>query len=278
MLDKLHELKEQVARRAKKKEEYARLEAELAAMDKELFALNIDAHNQQVDVDLLNAFSLKNLYYDLTGKKEAMLAKETMEARSAKEKLNNARFYHEQLSRELQSCKDEVNALSGCEAKYWELLNNAAASDPHAGELLQLRKTEILDLLDKAHLSCDSALEQAYDTLKNIDHVMQWNNALAGTGWTMAMPGYLNSTQKHIETFRGLVRDFCRMLDSLPLPAEAMIPEEEILIFPKDYFRELTGRIGANQRLYEADTAMHDAKDRLFEIRHCIENLQKELS
>lgn len=267
MNDELKRMQHRVQRRAELKKEREQLEAQLETLEKELFALKIDAHNQQADVDLLNCFSLKNLYYDLTGKKEAMIAKETSEARAAKEKLNSAQFTMDQTAAKLESVAREIDALSGCEGDYWAYLQNQCSDL----EALAQRKEELRILLQEAMDAGNTALEQIYDTLKDMENVSNWNTALAGTGWTMSMPGYLNGTQKKIEVLRKYVLTYARMLDSLPLPQDAMAAPEDIFSFPKDHFRELTGRIGAEQRLLDADAALHAEKDRFFQIQEQIE-------
>lgn len=278
MLQQLKELKEKVVLRAARKKELEELEPQLETLEKELFALKIDAHNQQVDVDLLNCFSLKNLYYALSGKKEAMLEKETSEARAARQKLDAAQFQYDQISQRLDSCAKEIAALKGCESDYWALLHTAVATDPQVESILVERKAEVAVLLSDAHEAGNAALEQIYDTLKNVHNVMKWNRSIGGMGWTMAMPGYLNAVQKDIEILRKLVISFTRKLDSLPLPQDAILSHEEILTLSKAHFQELTGNIGAEQRLYEADNALHAAKDKIFSIQAAMEIARKDIS
>ena len=278
MMEQLASFQEKVARRAALKKEFEDLETQYEALEKELFSLKIDAHNQQVDVDLLNCFSLKNLYYDLTGKKEGMLAKETSEARAAKEKLDQAQYRLEQISRRLEGCSSEISALSGCEAEYWSFLLSGAPSCAEVRRALTERKETLVQQLQEAFDAGTAALEQIHDTLINIDNVMKWNLSLAGTGWVMSIPGYMNGVQKKIEVLRKLVIVFIRKLDSLPLAQDQILSPKEILCIPKDHFREISGNIGADQRLREADNALHETKDRIFTIQSAIEKAQKELS
>lgn len=277
MREQLEALKSKVSRRAEQKAEFERLEDRWETLNQELFALKIDAHNQQADVDLLNYFSFKNLYYDLTGKKEAMLEKETSEARAAKEKLNSAQFQLDQIARQLELCSNEISSLSGCEAEYWTMLQSASATDTWAITALDERRQEVIGLLEDSINAGNTALEMGYDVLKNIENVTEWNAALSGTAWTLSMPGYLNGTQKKIEKFRKLVRNFCRKLDGLPLPSQAFVPPEEMFVFPENYFYELTGKFGADKRLCEADSAIRRSKDRIFNIQAMAENALKEL-
>ena len=98
------------------------MENEKEALSKELFSLKINAHNEQVDVDVLNMFSLKNVFYAMTGKKRDLLEKEHSEARAAKERYQNAAFHFEQLLRRIEADKAEYISLQGCETEYWNCL------------------------------------------------------------------------------------------------------------------------------------------------------------
>lgn len=283
MLDQLLELNNQVCRRAELKNIFAQKRAEKETLEKSLFALKIAAHNEQVDVDLLNSFSIKNLYYELTGKKEALLEKESREARAARAEYDNAQFRLEQLCRQMESCEMEMDALSGCEDRYWQALMDAEAC-AHSDD-----RQAVTDLITQRLHAITAELEEALalgsetDTLisgllDNVHNVQEWNIALSGTAWDMTMQGYLNTLQNKLNEFRKEAEKFRGKLNGLPLPGQIMTDVEQIFIFPEDHLRELTSKIGADTRLCDADTALCASRRSLNRIIEAMRNVLMEKS
>ena len=262
-------LREQVIRRTERKQEVEQLEAELEEQEKGLFALKIDMHNQQVDVDLLNRFSLKNVFYNMTGKKEALLEKETSEARTAKEKYDRELFQIEQKKRKISEYRKEITSLNGCEDAYWRLLQDcrihADGEDmEYVRAFLQQRVDELLSELDAAEAYGQMLVAEADKVLENISNVQDWNYALSGTARDMSMQGYLGGCQKRIDDLKKSIGILLWKLKGLPLSSPENV--DEILIFPENYLLELAGKLGADERLREADSAVRAAKKQLQEL------------
>lgn len=277
MRKEIESLRDQVLRRSELKTEIEELEVQLEKLEKELFSLKIDAHNQQADVDMLNMFSLKNLFYDVTGKKEALLQKETSEARTANNNYHTALFRFEQLNRQLESDRSELLSLRGCEDKYWNLLQEKLHEAQGSERMWILENITVhLDMvisdLTAAHSAGSDALRMTDGLLQNIKNVRDWNRNLSGSARNMTMQGYLNGTQKKIGDFRKQIRFFLRKLDGLPLPAPVRENADEIFIYPENYLQEVAGKLGAEERLCEADAAVKAADKRLKNILSQLEN------
>lgn len=282
MRDQLERLKQDVVLRAELKQHLRALEEEKEKLSKEVFSLQIAAHNEQVDVDSLNSFNLKNMYYAMTGKKDELLAKETSEARVAKEKADAAAFHLKQIERQMESDSNTVHALQGCEEAYWNMLQTVVSEIPseNAAWIHQAYQERIEQLI---HIS-ETVLKEGYDTIEyssevqdNLVNVQDWNRHLPNNAWYLSMPGYLNGAMNKIERFRKQVQKISADLEVLPLPSHVKDNLTDIFVFPQNYFRELTSKISADERLYEADVAIVSAVRRLKDILREVEGISSDL-
>jgi len=261
MREQLNMLKEKVEIRSNLKKQIREIEEEFEQLNKKLFDSKIEMHNEQVDVDALNAFSIKNVFYSLTGKKDDLLSKELSEAKAAKERYHALVYRSEQMQRQINIDRDTVLSLKGCEADYYELLKQAVCNKAYE-EYDWIERTYI-DHLNYLVELCNVLSERgaaiisfARELRENLKNVQDWNRSLPTASWSITMPGYFNGAMKKIEDYRKQIRFFSEDLEAIPLSPEVMDQVESIFVFPQNYFRELTSKIGADERLNEADAAV----------------------
>ena len=282
MRESLEILKEKVERRTALKLILRNLQAEKETLSKELFSLKIDAHNEQVDVDTLNTFSLKNVFYAMTGKKEDLLEKERSEARAAKEKYNAATFHFDQVLQQIDLNRDTILSLHGCEAVYWQHLQNAMndaenCKDVWIQDAFSTRLNQLIQVCESVLQNGCEAIDYSDEVQKTLLNVRDWNRHLPDASWHITMPGYLGGAMMKIENFRKQIQMLMEDLEVLPLPSRTFDNTKDIFVFPENYFRELTGRIGASERLNEADNAIVNAVKRIKCILQDVESVLSEL-
>lgn len=121
--EKLSELKQKVARKAHLISSLEEMKNQKKALDKKLKLLEIEAHNEQVDVELLEGKTLSALLQGILGKKEEKLEKERAEAYAAAMKRDVARRELEDLEIRIASCESELSTLENCEQEYGAALD-----------------------------------------------------------------------------------------------------------------------------------------------------------
>lgn len=264
MVKHLLEWQDKNLRRSALIESILQKKEEREALEKSLFTLYITANNEQFDVEQLNRFSLKNLYYGMTGKKDELLAKEASEARAAKAEYENTKFQTEQLQRQIESEQRELDALAGCGDSYKRALQEAIASGVDRDTVTSLLKTHLQGVLEEliaAKTAVNEISEMIDDTYPVIENTRQWNSSLSGTGWAMSVPGYLNGVQAKMNMIGKQFDVLSLRLTGLPV-----LLITDIYHFEKNHFRELASKSGAEDRLIEAEKTLRSTQKKLFAL------------
>lgn len=183
---------------------------------------------------------------------------------------------------QLESDASTIQALQGCEEAYWNLLLNCVAdsSNENAAWIHQVYQERIGQLIDIS----ETILEEGHDAItyssevqNNLTNVHDWNRHLSGNAWFLSMPGYFNGTMIKIEQFRKLIHKISSDLEAFPLPSHVKENFKDIFVFPQNYFRELTSKIGAEERLNEADVAIVSEVRQLKDILREVEGISSDL-
>lgn len=283
MRQRLTQLQMQVQRRAELKNRIVQLEEELSQMEKDLFALKIEAHNQQADVDTLKQRSIKNMLLDLTGRKLPKLEKEEAQARNAHNAYNNALFQNEQSARQLEVSRMELDSLRGCENEYWLLLRSdlSGLSETDRQWVQNARRDrakELLGELEKATVSVGYLTTELEGTKEHIRNIRQWNSALSGSAWNMTMPGYLLGTQKKLDRLAKLAQKLTEVLPELPVPWSPDQISAPLFTFPAKYLQEILSKSTADERLLEALKEIKNTQSRLPALLSLLRNTAQEIA
>ena len=137
-----------------------------------------------------------------------------------------------------------------------------------------IQLSEICSKIMEAGHEAISYSEEVRNTLVN---VRDWNRHLPDTSWYITMPGYFGGAMKKIEIFRKNIQIISEDMDALPLPSQLIEEAKSIFLFPENSFRELTSRITADERLYDADAAIVTAVKQLQKVLQDVEILDSEL-
>ena len=257
----LQKLRNQELRRLELKEKIIDLESKLPAMDKELFALYIQAHNEQADYENLNSFSLKNWFLEITGKKEALLEKERREAQAARLKHDTAKRQLDWIRQQLAESRGEIQDLLGCTAAYWDALE-AAGERELLQEQLERTRNELRADLE----CCKSVLTDTHRVMSQVSYLHDQNHCGLNAANTM-MPSQMASMQKRINLVVGEVELFIEQVSNLGL-RQQIVPVGTVLIKPDDRnWAEVLSPLTRDTLLREAYLALEKTEQELLRIQ-----------
>ena len=257
----LQNLCNQELRRLELKEKIMELESKLPAMDKELFALYIQAHNEQVDYENLNSFSLKNWFLDITGKKEALLDKERREAQAARLKHDTAKRQLDWVRQQLEESRGEIQDLLGCTAAYWDALEAAGDS-----ELLQEQRERTGKELRADLECCKNVLTDTRRVMSQVSNLHDQNRSGLNAANTM-MHSQMASMQKRINLVVREVELFIERVSNLGL-RQQIVPVGAVLIKPDESnWAEVLSPLTRDTQLREAYLALEKAEQELLRIQ-----------
>lgn len=203
---KWKELRRAAERKLNLEELLVALNREKQELEQEMLSLKVAAHNEQADVDNLEAFSVKGLLLSLTGRKEERLEQERQEARAAKSKFDTAQSRLQSVSAQINSGNVELKVLAGADAAYWQFLCEgcpAAASD------LQIRELSQKQIYLESTLSAAEEANAKIDMLtKKIGNIQKWSGVRSAVGNT---PGVASAD----DGLRGAERGAQQVLNDL---------------------------------------------------------------
>jgi len=268
----LQNLRDQELRRLELKRKIMELEEKLPAMDKELFALYIEAHNEQADYENLKSFSLKNWFLGLTGKKEAMLDKERREAQAAKLKHDTAKRQLDWLKQELAESRAEMQGLLGCTAGYWDALE---AADNR--ELLQEQRERTLEELSADLECCKKVLTDIRRVMSQVSFLHDQNHSGLNAANTM-MASQMATMQKRIELVIRELGLFIEQVSNLGLRQQIVPIGIARIRADESNWAEVLSPLTRDTLLREAYLALEKAENELqsiqIELEHQMELLK----
>jgi len=248
--------RQQLERRWELKMQMRALEEEKEKLEKELFPLYIAMYNEQVDVNNLESRSIRNWFLEVTGKREAMLRRERMEAQ-------NARLNHDMVSgkleytgQQLAHCREELAALCNPTDPDWIPEENR-------------------DLITR---ELQAALDTGETVLQKIAHMIQQiNNLIEQNRWGMSksvMPGYLAAAQKKINALKKQLFLFAEEASDLPVRDAVMSSQEQLLAIDDHLLDQTVGGIGTDGLLGECHSALVASQKR---IKHIMQAIEQEI-
>lgn len=199
-------------------------------LEMEVFDLKIAAHNEQVDVENLERFSLNGAFLKLTGKYEGQLEEEQREARAARAKYEFAAARLEKANAELSYIAQELPSFTGCGETLEAALTEKLGTVPCPEEKNLLQTLELA-------LRNGELVEEAGEKLRDaLDTVYSW----MGAGRTVAgvSGGLLQAemaAQGRLNEYKGLLILLRKELEMLGYELE----KEAFWEFGEQYLTEL---------------------------------------
>lgn len=278
--DRIEQLDRKVSRKAELCGQLAEMSARKEALEKEVFSLRINAHNEQADVDNLEGFSVKNLLMNLTGKKKEIFAKETREAKEAKSQYDNALFQMEQLTRLYTLAQEEFDSLRGCEMEYWNVLLTAYATGEDRRFILNAltdRLQVMVAQLEETAILIRETAEKAQNVLENLRNLRDGNASLNGTARDLTLRGYLLGGQGKLNRFREIITEICASLSVHPVSDELTALASGIFDLEENTLSDpMITKMEIEQRLLDAIAAVKRARERLLKMGPLLDTVIEE--
>lgn len=250
-------IRQELLRRWELKYRLKELEEERERLEKELFPLYIAMHNEQADVENLEAKSIRNWFLDATGKKEAMLLQERREAQTAKLNHDTVLRKLEYTKEQLVQCREELLSLQKAPAGEWFPAEN---------------KDLIVQELRSACRTAGEVLADHESMIRQVNNLIEQNKW--GLNKSM-MPSYLATTQKKINLLKAKIDLFVEEASNLPVRKPILKPDDRLLIIDDHLMDQTVGGLGADMLLGESYSALVASKKR---IRSALEALNQEIA
>lgn len=256
----LQELRSKELRRLELKEKISQLEAKLPVMEKELFALFIEKHNEEADYENLQSFSVKNWLLDLTGKKEVLLDKERREAQAAKLKHDTAQRQLEWVKQQLAESREELKALLGNSAAYWTALEEAGEE-----ALLQEQRERAAEELEKTARQCLDVLELTRNVMTNVSNLCD-RNKFGSQGVNVMMPSLMAKAQKQLQLLEREQSLFMEQASNLGLKEQLLSGQEKLFVADEQNWSEALSALTRDSLLQVAYISLEASENSLCNI------------
>ena len=225
-----------------------------------------EVQQEQEDVDALERFSVKGMLLGLTGKKEAALKKERLEARDAKVQYEITAEELTAVSQRLEAALTEQQKLGDCHTRFWEMFPPIYTYYRNNGGY-DVQLVTDLELQMIAAAKHNKELREALDTgregRRSIDIVLKTLKEVRASEDDAPAPGsaavrsQIAAAQQEVMRLRDCLCTFKEELLDLHLPDGMKFDLHEILQLKDDC---LTGR--------SSGTNITDAHNRLAILLH----------
>lgn len=227
-MNDLHTLQQQMRTWEALKEQESAIQNKIDTMERLLPQLQEEMHQEQDDVTNLENGGIVSMFYSVLGRQEEKLDKERQEARAAEIKYQDALQTCQNLYRELEAVRGQINTLGDCAQRYQaalrekqEAFKNGIGSTAAQYQALmqeaaqcQAMQKEIQEALDAGH----QVLNQISDIEDALKSASNWGVAdMLGGGFVTDMFKYsrLDDAQKQMNELNRLLRMYSKELKDL---------------------------------------------------------------
>lgn len=223
-----HTLQQQVRTWETLKSQEAELQKKIDTMEQLLPQLEADMHKEASDVSNFESGGIVSMFYSAIGSHEKKLNKERQEAAAAQGKYQDALRTCQELYRELEGIRSQIQPLSGCVQQYQaELHTRQEALKNGAGP----NSVRYRDLTEQA-ARCQCTKKEIQEALDAGDHVLLQISAIedalkSASNWGIAdmvsdsfltdifKYGKLDNAQKEMNELNRLLRIYSKELKDL---------------------------------------------------------------
>ena len=277
--EKLQQLQEQMARSKQLEamiKELRNQRDSLTAQVRELESIKLE---EQADVDRLEGRSLAAFFYNVIGKMDEQLDKESQEAYAARVKYDAAARELEGVEADLRRYESELSALRGCEHRYDEVLKEKADAIKAAGgsngeEILKLEERNAFlesqkKELQEAISAGNAALSTTQQVLSSLDSAEGWGTwDLFGGGLVanLAKHSHLDEAQGAIEQLQSQLRRFKTELADVTIQADMQVNVDGFLRFADYFFDGLFADWAVLDKINQSQSQVQNTKSQIASV------------
>lgn len=288
--EKLQQLQEQMARSKQLEamiKELRNQRDSLTAQVRELESIKLE---EQADVDRLEGRSLAAFFYNVIGKMDEQLDKESQEAYAARVKYDAAARELEGVEADLRQYESELSALRGCEHRYDEVLKEKADAIKAAGgsngeEILKLEERNAFlesqkKELQEAISAGNAALSTTQQVLSSLDSAEGWGTwDLFGGGLVanLAKHSHLDEAQGAIEQLQSQLRRFKTELADVTIQADMQVNVDGFLRFADYFFDGLFADWAVLDKINQSQSQVQNTKSQIASVLSRLDSMMRTL-
>ena len=288
--EKLQQLQEQMARSKQLEamiKELRNQRDSLTAQVRELESIKLE---EQADVDRLEGRSLAAFFYNVIGKMDEQLDKESQEAYAARVKYDAAARELEGVEADLRRYESELSALRGCEHRYDEVLKEKADAIKAAGgsngeEILKLEERNAFlesqkKELQEAISAGNAALSTTQQVLTSLDSAEGWGTwDLFGGGLVanLAKHSHLDEAQGAIEQLQSQLRRFKTELADVTIQADMQVNVDGFLRFADYFFDGLFADWAVLDKINQSQSQVQNTKSQIASVLSRLDSMMRTL-
>ena len=246
--ERLRELHEKAAQKAKIDRQIAQLREQKAAAARREFDLRVAMKVEQADVDKLEKLSLSTVWDRLTGRMDEKLETEKAEALAAVVKYEEVQQELAEIEAEIKALLEEQQAVADADRQYDKLFRETLALARNSGDTFGEQVVLLEEKISAAEEFCreirqaigagKGALTTARSVTKSLSSAKKWGTAdmLGGGVITTAMKHeHMNAAQADMSTLRSQVQRFRSELSDVRLSVQVNVKLDQFTSFA-DYF------------------------------------------
>ena len=288
--EKLQQLQEQMARSKQLEamiKELRNQRDSLTAQVRELESIKLE---EQADVDRLEGRSLAAFFYNVIGKMDEQLDKESQEAYAARVKYDAAARELEGVEADLRRYESELSALRGCEHRYDEVLKEKADAIKAAGgsngeEILKLEERNAFlesqkKELQEAISAGNAALSTTQQVLSSLDSAEGWGTwDLFGGGLVadLAKHSHLDEAQGAIEQLQSQLRRFKTELADVTIQVDMQVNVDGFLRFADYFFDGLFADWAVLDKINQSQSQVQNTKSQIASVLSRLDSMMRTL-
>lgn len=290
--EQLQTLQDQITRKNKVTTMLKNLYGQRRSLEEEERVLAALRKDEQADVDRMKGHSLAAFFYEVIGKREEMLDKETREAYAAAVKHENAVQQLRAVEDGVSALEAELKTLEGCEVRYAEVLRRKAealkSEDPVNGPEI-CRMEERMGYLESQRKEISEALSAGNAAMNQIQSIESELDSAEGWGtWDLFGGGLISDLAKHshlddaqvqIEELQILLRRFHTELGDVDIHSDIQVQVEGFLRFADFFFDGLFADWAVLNHIHDSQEKMGQIRQQVqmvLDRLHVMDNTQKE--
>lgn len=287
--EELRRLSEQCARRKRLGALAWELEEQCRTYSARAQELKECLEKEQADVDRLEEGSLSTFFYNVMGKMDEKKAKEESELYAARLKYQNAVRELEQARGELESCRNELDALMGCEERYANLFREKTAAIKKAGGASAekiLRLEERGAYLQNQNRELQEAISVGQMALECTDRILESLGGAEGWGtWDlfgggiiadMAKHSHLDDAQAMVEELQTQLRRFRTELADVTISADFQISIDGFLRVADYLFDGIFADWAVLDKINRSQEQVYNTRNQICTVLDQLEQMKKQ--
>ncbi len=290
MRDEISLLQAQLTYKKRLEAMLAELRSQQAILQEKVFRLEKAMHSEQKDVQRLQGRSLAAFFSYVTGHREEKLDKERREYYAARVKYEAAVRELKAVEQDLECTVEDLQDLSGCEARYVQVMEEKRIAIARSGTSLSeelLEKEEKLTFYISQERELEEAIAAGTAALRASNEVVQGLKEaenlglfdVLGKGFLVDMAKHetLDEAQQSVENLQICLQRFNKELSDVSLRSDLKVSVDRLLKFADVFFDGLLIDLTVLDNIQNARTLVDQTRDSILGLLRQLQTRLEEL-